>query len=55
VSGRRPGGGGRAYKGGEVLADAAVGVAEPDVVAEVVHVQHQPPHAVLHQTQQQTG
>ena len=51
VSGRRLGGGGRAYKGGEVLADAAVGVAEPDVVAEVVHVQHQPPHAVLHHRQ----
>jgi hypothetical protein len=36
-----------AYEGGEVLAGAAVGVAEPYVVAEVVHVQHQPPHAVL--------
>nr|ACL53867.1 unknown [Zea mays] len=38
----------RRLKRGEVLADAAVGVAEPDVVAEVVHVQHQTPHAVLH-------
>lgn len=36
-----------AYECGEVLADAGVGVAEPDVVAEVVHVQHQAPHAVL--------
>jgi hypothetical protein len=41
----------RAYECGEVLADAAVGVAEPDVVAEVVHVQHQAPHAVLHDTE----
>jgi hypothetical protein len=35
------------YKCGEVETFSIERMAEPDVVTEIVHVEHQPPHSIL--------
>jgi hypothetical protein len=37
----------RTYKSSEVVALALQGVAEPDIIIEVIHIQHQSPHSIL--------
>jgi hypothetical protein len=36
----------RTYKSSEVVALALQGVAEPDIIIEVIHIQHQSPHSI---------